>query len=230
MNSKIGSTRSGHNLLHETLVRGFTEPATRGFGSQNTRHTADKPTQRNYTMKANSVHGNLAIDILSGHVERILPQVRAGSYGRTANRIDRSQTDALCTTNTSAEQQPQASRISPLESCPKDLRIRQQNTSENGCTDLSGSTHFTSVSKDSDFQHPATNFGTARALISACPNQENSVVNGKSARDRFSEMQYRQDVPFFGCPRPVGDSPSAKTRVFIWLYMNNHITTHRTHG
>lgn len=181
-------------------------------------------------MKANSFHGDLAIDILSGHVERSLPQVRAGSYGRTANRIDRSQTDALCTTNTSAEQQPQGSRISPLESCPKALRIRQQNTSENRCTDLSGSAHFASVSKDSVFQHSATNFGAARALILACPCQEKGAENGNSAHVRFSEMHSRQDVRFFGCPRPVGDSPSAKTRVFIWLYVSNQITTHRTHG
>jgi hypothetical protein len=94
---------------------------------------------------------------------------------------------------------------------------------------LSGSLDFTSVSKDSVFQHPATNFGAARARISACPNQENSVVNGKSAHDRFSEMQSRQDVPFFGCPRPAGESPSEKTREYIRLYMNNQITTLRTH-
>lgn len=181
-------------------------------------------------MKTNSLHGDLAIDILSGHVERSLPQVRAGSCGRTADRIDRSQTDALCTTNTSGEQQAQASRIYPPESCPKALRIRQQNTSKKTYTDLSGSLDFTSVSKDSVFQHLATNFGAARARISACPNQENSVVNGKSAHDRFSEMQSRQDVPFFGCPRPAGESPSEKTREYIRLDMSKQITTHRTHG
>ncbi len=181
-------------------------------------------------MKTNSLHGDLAIDLLSGCVERSLPQVRAGSYGRTANRIDRSQTDALCTTNTSAEQKAQASRIHPPESCSKALRIRQQNTSENICTDLSGRTHFASVSKDSVFQHSATNFGAARALILACPSQEKGAENGNSAHVRFSEMHSRQDVPFFGCPRPAGESPSAKTRVFIWLYMSNQITTQRTHG
>lgn len=181
-------------------------------------------------MITNSVHGDLAIDILSGHVERSLPQVRADSYRRTAARIDRSQTDALCTTNTSGEQKAQASRIYPPESCPKALRIRQQNTSENGCTDLSGSTHFTSVSKDSDFQHPSTNFGAARALILACPSQEKGAENGNSAHDRFSEMQSLRDVPFFGCPRPAGASPSKKTREYIRLDMSKQITTDRTHG
>lgn len=181
-------------------------------------------------MTTQFLQGDLAIDLLSGHVERSLPQVQPGSYGRTTDRIASSQTDALCTTNTRGEQQPQASRLHPPESCGKALRIRQQNTSKKTYTDLSGSLDVTSVSKDSVFQHPAKNVGAARAQISACPNQENSVVNGKSAHDRFFEMQSRQDVPFFGCPRPAGASPSEKTPVSIRLSITTQVTTQRTHG
>lgn len=181
-------------------------------------------------MKTNPLHGDLAIDLLSGHVERSLPQVQPGSHGRAADHIDHALNSALSTTNTSGEQQPQASRIYPPESCPKALRIRQQNTSKNTYADLSGNHDFTGVSKDSVFQHPATNFGVARALILSCPNQEKSAVNGKSVHDRFSEMHSRQDVPFFGCPRPAGASPSEKTREYIRLDMSKQITTHRTHG
>lgn len=181
-------------------------------------------------MKSNSLHGDLAIDLLSGHVERSLPQVQPGSYGRTADRTASSQTEALCRTNTSGEQQPQVSFLHPPESCRKALRIRQQNTSKKTYTDLSGSLDFTSVSKDSVFQHPAKNVGAARAQISACPNRGKSVVNGKSAHDRFFEMQSRQDVPFFGCPRQVGESPSEKTPVSIRLSIPTQVTTQRTHG
>lgn len=181
-------------------------------------------------MKTNSLHGDLAVDLLLGQVERSLPQVLAGSYGRTADCTVSSQTEALCRTNTSGEQQPQVSFLHPPESCRKTLRIRQQKTSKKTYTDLSGNIDFTSLSKDSDFVHPATNFGAARALISACSNQEKSPENGKSVYDRFSEMQSRQDVPFFGCPRPVGESPSEKTPVSIRLSITTQVTTQRTHG
>lgn len=155
-------------------------------------------------MKANSLHGDLAIDLLSGHVERSLPQVQPGSYGRATDHIDHSLNSALNTTNTSGEQQPQASRLHPPKCCEKAVRIRQQNTSEKTCTNLATEHHFIGFSKDVFRRRPPSIFRGCQADVLTFPEQENGAQNGNFVHGHFFKIPSRQDVQFFYRPRSVG--------------------------
>lgn len=168
-------------------------------------------------MKTNSLHGDLAIGLLSGHVERSLPQVQPGSFGCTADRIDRAQTDELCTTNTSGEQQLQASRLHPPKSCEKAVRIRQQNTSEKICTNLAAEHHFTGFSKDVFRCRPPANFRVYRAGILTIPEQENGAENDKSVQRHFFKMPSRQDDQFFCRTGAAGEYKAGAFWFFIRL-------------
>lgn len=178
-------------------------------------------------MKTNSLHDDLAIDLLSGHVERSHSRVQAGSYRCTADHIDHSLNSSLCTTNTSGKQQPQASRLHPPESCQKAVRIRQQNTSEKTCTNLATKHHFTGFSKDVFRYRPPANFRVYQAGILTFPEQENGAENDKSVHRHFFKMPSRQDDQFFGRTGAAGELKVGDFWVFtrlVQLMLSNTIT------
>lgn len=170
------------------------------------------------------LHSDHAIDLLAGNVERSRPQIRAASYGRTANGTQR---PALCKTKSITELQSQTDCHSRLERSQNTWLIQQKNSGKR-YADLSGNSVLSRISKELAYHHPATNFGTFPALISGSSTQEKVAVNGKSAHHRFSKIPSRQGVPFFAPPRPAGESPSGKTRgckQLVMLSMNYEITT-----
>lgn len=176
-------------------------------------------------MKANSVHGDLAIDILSGHVERSLPQVQPGSYGRAADHIDHTLNSALSTTNTSGEQQPQASRLHPPKCCEKAVRIRQQNTGEKTCTNLATEHHFIGFSKGVFRRRPPAIFRGCQTGILTFPEQESGAKNDNSVHGHFFKMPSRQDDQFFGRTGAAGENKVGDFWVFTRLVQLMHSNT-----
>lgn len=167
-------------------------------------------------MKTNSLHGDLAIDLLSGYVERSQSQVPAAGYRCTADHIDHALSAALCTTNTSGEQ-PLALCLHLPESCQKAVRILQQNTSEKTCTNLAAEHHFTGFSKDSFRRRPPANFRVYRAGILTIPEQENDAKNDKLVHRPLFTMPSRQDDQFSGRTGASGEYKAGYFWVFIRL-------------
>lgn len=186
-------------------------------------------------MKMKSHYGELAINLLSGQTERSQPDTLATNYGRKSaghERNERALTAVICMTNSTGEKQPPTPFICSNEGSQEAVQNRQQNACKNKCTDLAAEYVFSGVSKYVFRHHQPTNFGCSQAQISACSDQENRAVNGKSAHDRFFQMQRRQGVKFCGRTGSVGKSLSGKTRVFMRLmkFMISQTTTQRANG
>lgn len=186
-------------------------------------------------MKTQSHYGELAIDLLSGHVALSQAQTQAASYGRAfarAERNDRSMTSALGATDGSELQ-----NITKPFTCASETRRNtkpnpKQITGVNVCTDLAADYHFASLSKDCFRHQQATKSGSFPAGILASPEQENSAQYGKSVHSQFSKTQSRQDAPFFCHPEPAGVSLIGKTRGCIRLmkFTISQTTTQRSYG
>lgn len=186
-------------------------------------------------MKAQSLYGELAIDLLCGQVERSQPHTHATCYGRTfasAERNDRSLTSALGATDGSELQHIKKQFTCSSEMSRNTKPNPKQITGENLCTDLAADYHFAGLSKDCFRHQQATKSGYFQAGILASPEQENSAEYVKSVHDRFFQMQRRQGVKFCGRTGSVGESLSGKTRGCIRLmkFMISQTTTQRSYG
>lgn len=178
-------------------------------------------------MTTQFLHGDLAIDLLAGHLKRSQSQVQACSYRCTADQIDHTLNAAPCTTNTSGEQNPQVSRLHPPKSWQKAARIRQQDTSENSRTNLATGHHFNGFSKDVFLRRPPAIFRGYQAGILTFPEQENGAKNDKSVHHHFFKMPSRQDDQFFGRTGAAGEYKAGDFWVFIrleQLMLSNTVT------